>query len=253
MGVRVVEGSRLHGLPASTPDASASGEDGAALLRELCGLAGRVDELDAAELGLAAPRARVTELTELLQRAVQCLQLLEELYVEQGDDELLGFEGEPTTLAGVPIELATSPKLADVCFAGVLELNRSAQELRQARSDDDVLVALETAARKLRRALRAVIETALLSGEAGLTGAEQLRGRDGFDLESTLAVRRLYAAFRRLGDLDVVASLRTGPRLGSTLAAAPAGTPAALGPQRARRHERAGAARRRVDVRRSPA
>lgn len=197
MAARQFEGPRLVSPPASSPSAPASDERSTSLLRELCDLAKHIEELETAELGLPPPAARATEFAGLLQRAVECLQLLEELHAGQAEDDLFGFESEPTTLAGVPIAVAAFPKLADVCFAGVLELNRAAQELQHARSDDDVLVALETAARKLRRALRAVIETALLSGQAELTGTEQLRGRDGFDLESTLAVRRLYAAFRR--------------------------------------------------------
>jgi hypothetical protein len=197
MAARQFEGPRLLSPKASTPSAPASDERSTSLLRELCELAKHLEELEEAELGLPPPAAQATEFAGLLQRAVECLQLLEQLHAVQTDGDLFGFEGEPTTLAGLPIEVAALPKLADVCFAGVLELNRAAQELQHASSEDDVLVALETAARKLRRALRAVLETALLSGETELTGAEQLRGRDGFDLESTLAVRRLYAAFRR--------------------------------------------------------
>jgi hypothetical protein len=197
MTARQVEGPRLVSLPAPRPSAPPSDERSTSLVRDLCEVAKRLEELEEAELGLTPPEARTTELAGLLQRAVACLQLLEELHAGQADSDLFGFETEPTTLAGVPIEVSASPKLADVCFAGVLELNRAAQELTHARSDDDVLVALETAVRKLRRALRAVIETALSSGETELTFGEQLRGRDGFDLESTLAVRRLYAEFRR--------------------------------------------------------
>lgn len=197
MPARLFEAPRLLGSPASSPSASPRDERSTSILRELCQMAQRMEELETDEQERPPPAVRATEFVGLLRRAVECLQVLEELNVVQSDEDLFGFESEPTTLAGVPIEVAALPKLADVCFAGVLELNRATQELQHARSDDDALVALETAARKLRRALRAVIETALLSGEAELPGTEQLRGRDGFDLESTLAVRRLYAAFRR--------------------------------------------------------
>ena len=198
MAARQFEGLRLVEPPApAAPVVPTSSERSSALLHELCGFAKRIDELEAAELGAAGPGGRATEVAELLRQAVQCLQLLEALHAGETDDESFGFASEPTTLAGVPIAVAASPRLADVCFAGILELNQAAQELRQARSDDDALVALETAVRKLRRALRAVLETALLSGEAEPSGAEHLRDRDSFDLESTLAVRRLYAEFRR--------------------------------------------------------
>lgn len=195
MAARQFDEPRPLGL--ASPAAPASSERSTVLLTELCGLAKRIDELDDAQPEPALGTRSTEAVGALLQAAVQCLQQLEELHVEPTNDDLFAFDLEPTTLAGVPIAVGACPKLADVCFAGVLELNRAAQELRHAQAGDDVLVALETAVRKLRRALRAVLETALLNGDTELVGAEQLRGRDGFDLESTLAVRRLYAEFRR--------------------------------------------------------
>jgi hypothetical protein len=180
------------------PSADVSAERTRSLLNELCDVAKRVDELDSAELGLEARGTQAAaEVGSLLQRAVQCLQLLEALDMGSNDDDSFGFEVEPTTLAAVPVDGRASPRLADVCFAGAIELNRALQELLRARADDDVLVALETALRKLRRALRAVLDTSLLRRDTEPIDAEQLRWQGAFDLESTLFVRRLYADFRR--------------------------------------------------------
>ncbi len=88
-------------------------------------------------------------------------------------------------------------EVADMCFAGALELKRLLRELGAARGADDVVVTAESARRKLRRAVRAVLEVARIEGSPDiLGGAHQGRHRVS-DLESALAVRRLYATFRR--------------------------------------------------------
>jgi hypothetical protein len=92
--------------------------------------------------------------------------------------------------------LHSSPSAADICFAAVYELRRVADELVAASSPEERLVAAETAARKLRRSVRAVLAVA-----HGYTNSKPPHDRDRMTLESDLAsaiaVRRLYARFRR--------------------------------------------------------
>ena len=55
---------------------------------------------------------------------------------------------------------AKSASVADVCFGGTLELRRVQRELTSARTPTDQVIALDAVIRKLRRAVRAVLETA---------------------------------------------------------------------------------------------
>lgn len=180
------------------PEATRDGQS-TLLLAELCFLARHVDDLetDAPEAEEPKIRANGDELLLALRRAVQLLQQLEELHAPPSSgDPLAEFESEPTTLNGLPIVVASEPGLADVCFAGALELKQSAQALACAKTADDLQVGVETGLRKLRRAIRATVAAAQLNG-IELTEGKQLRSRDSFDLEASLAVRRLYAQFRR--------------------------------------------------------
>lgn len=83
-----------------------------------------------------------------------------------------------------------APVVSDLAFAGALELRRVARELDAARAGDDRLVAAETARRKLRRAIKATLDAAEIGGV-------EVGEHQGADLASGLAVRRLYARFRR--------------------------------------------------------
>lgn len=180
--------------PQATRDSQSS-----QLLAELCFLARHVDDLevDTPEAEEQRIRATADELLLALRRAVQLLQQLEEVNAPPAsDDALAEFDGEPTTLNGLPIVVASEPGLADVCFAGALELKQTAHELARSRTAEDLQVAVETGLRKLRRAIRASVAAAQLNG-IELTEGKQLRTRDSFDLEASLVVRRLYAQFRR--------------------------------------------------------
>jgi hypothetical protein len=110
----------------------------------------------------------------LLRRALETMQALQEAGAGDGPDVV-----------------------GDVCFAGAFELNRARRELAAARDPDERLVAAETGRRKLRRALRAVLEAARESGEQDVLGGAHQGMHHVADLESGLTVRRLYASFRR--------------------------------------------------------
>jgi hypothetical protein len=77
-----------------------------------------------------------------------------------------------------------------------MELRRVLRELAAAHDDDARLVAAETGRRKLRRAIRAVLEAAGDAGGSGAPGEHHGRYLVA-DLASALAIRELYARFRR--------------------------------------------------------
>jgi hypothetical protein len=129
----------------------------------------------------------------LLDRTVMEMLALEQLEQPQSDPQ------NSAESAGVWEELTpihSPPCAADMCFAAVYELRRVGDELAAAISPDDRLVAAETAARKLRRSIRAVLAAA-----HGCTNSRPPHDRDRMtlqsDLASAIAVRRLYARFRR--------------------------------------------------------
>jgi hypothetical protein len=135
------------------------------------------------------------ELGEVVSEVVHCLGEIEGL--DEVELAELDFDAEPPTVDGVRVAVPVLPRLADVCFAGRLELNRALVELRHAVSVEGALAVQEAVVRKLRRAIRAVFDVARESGIACGEGGEQLRQRGGVDLDTALAVRRLYADFRR--------------------------------------------------------
>jgi len=170
------------------------------LLDALCQLIQRLDafnpEQDTAEHERAQSASHA--LGAIVNQTIQHLQRLEQLNPAPDDDaDDLQFAAEPPTVDGLPIVFPTLPRLADVCFAAVLELNRASADLARAHTIEDAWVAQETALRKLRRAARAVIEAAEESGLRRTEAGELLRHRSGIDLATTLALRRLYADFRR--------------------------------------------------------
>ena len=141
-------------------------------LRDLADQAATVD-LDAAEIDGAALDGVAGALRGAVERAVELM-----LRAQRLDD------GQPA--------------IGDVCFAGVFELSRVLRELAAARSADDRLIAAERARRKMRRAVNAVLDLAPAL-VANATPAYQARpgGQRNADVQSALAVRRLYADFRR--------------------------------------------------------
>jgi hypothetical protein len=173
-------------------------DDNGRLLQELYALAGTLPTLDMArdEADPGSALATAQKLEASLKRALQTLRALEQLNLDANEDEL-DFELEPATLDALPIAVPALPRLADVCFAGALELSRALLALGRAGSADELLMAMETALRKLRRAIRAVLDVAHESGVSAHATGEHLRQSDDFDLASTLLVRRLYAIFRR--------------------------------------------------------
>lgn len=173
-------------------------DDNRRLLQELYDLAGTLPTVDLVREEVDPSRALATagKLEAGLKCALRTLQALEQLNLNASEGEL-DFEAEPPTLDGLRLAVPALPRLADLCFAGVLELSRALQELGRAAGADELLIATETALRKLRRAIRAVLDVAHESGIGALATGLHLRQSGDFDLASTLLVRRLYAVFRR--------------------------------------------------------
>lgn len=132
-------------------------------LRDLAGEAGQIaiDE---------APQPVVDKLREVLTRTLELLNGLQHLTVD--------------------------PSIGDISFAGGMELKRVLRELIAAPTEEDRVIAVESARRKVRRAIRATLEAARESGNDVLGGEHQGRHQVA-DLACALAVRRLYAKFRR--------------------------------------------------------
>jgi hypothetical protein len=95
-------------------------------------------------------------------------------------------------LQGAEDDAATT-QIADLCFAGTMELRRVLRELNAAADDHGRLVAAEACRRKMRRAIRAVLEAAREAGVHDMFGEP---GGCAADLASAVAIRRLYARFR---------------------------------------------------------
>lgn len=89
-----------------------------------------------------------------------------------------------------------APSVADVCFAGLYELRRADRQLASARTLVEQVIAIEIVLRKLRRAIRAVLEAARDVGGVDVLGGIHQGLHRVADVESGLAVRRLYADFR---------------------------------------------------------
>jgi hypothetical protein len=92
---------------------------------------------------------------------------------------------------GDPTPVLSTPRLGDVCFAAAFELKRALSELKTAASTEERVMAVEAGHRKLRRAARAVLGTQT-SDTSAAADADAER-----HLASGLAVRRVYADFRR--------------------------------------------------------
>lgn len=104
----------------------------------------------------------------------------------------LVFDAELDETESTPVHVLSPPRLANVCFVGGFELTRVRRELAEATDPADVLVAAETARRKLLRACRAVLDAA-----DDVASVEPAWRNAAADLDAALVVRGLYAAFRR--------------------------------------------------------
>jgi hypothetical protein len=111
-------------------------------------------------------------------------------------DHMRGLLVRTLELLNGLMQLEPDPSVGDLCFAGGMELKRVLRELVSAQTDDARIVAAEAARRKIRRAIRATLEAAREAGVDVLGGEHQGRHQVA-DLACALAVRRLYARFRR--------------------------------------------------------
>lgn len=203
------------------PRASSQGE----LLADLFELARRLDEPQPGWLDETAAVRATLEMTRSAEHALAIVTALERLDAAEGSPAQGEQDCEPETWVGV--RGATAPaRLGDVCFACSLELNIALRALEQAREHDARLSAVETARRKLLRAIHAVARAAP-AGEP-LEGRAALDRRLDDELASALAVRRLYAEFRQnlrrpAGDSDaaVLTALRYAAGALAALKASP--------------------------------
>jgi hypothetical protein len=127
------------------------------------------------EDGADAPGDRdavVAELRDLVERTLEQLRVLD-------------------VQAGEPPEDQPHHPVQDLCFAGFIELKQSLRELTACATNDERAVAMESARRNLHR-----ISHAVLSVSADPNDPIDLTLSKA-SLESSFAVRRLYAAFRR--------------------------------------------------------
>jgi hypothetical protein len=161
-------------------------------LRDLAGEAAAIDLDDGAGLP-----AELDELQRIIERVIQTLDALQAL---DDPDPALEWEELETTIE--PDAWHASPRsrqlpgVADLSFAGGLELRRVYREMIAAQDLDARLVAGEAMRRKVRRAIRATLEAAR-EGGVDVLGGEHQGHHQVADLASGIAVRRLYARFRR--------------------------------------------------------
>lgn len=127
----------------AAPMARADAASRPALLIALCDAAGAAAaiDLDAADGNAVATERIWIALRRLLERALELLAAL-----QCAEDDGPGAE------------------IGDVCFAGTMELRRVLRELIAAHDDGGRLVTAETGRRKMRRAIRAVLEAARATG-----------------------------------------------------------------------------------------
>jgi len=184
---------------ASVPPIS---ERGAADL--LAALGRLADRLSSFELGDEATsplvlEAAATTLADELSLALRLLQALERLHQSESEEHSLAFpeDDDPETRPRLVVTRALTPRISDVCFAGAFELSRARRELLRGQNTEATSAAVETALRKIRRVIIAVLETAEAEGTARIGSAEHLRRRRAEDTRAALEVRRLYAEFRQ--------------------------------------------------------
>ncbi|HYQ16546.1 MAG TPA: hypothetical protein VEQ58_12335 [Polyangiaceae bacterium] len=169
----------------------------AELLQTLSKAAERLAELDArhASADDAAVYALAEDVAALLTDVLSTLTALE-LAVQAKVEQRLDVAAEVDTRVGLRATSAEPVRLEDVCFVAGLELSRALGGLVVA-SGRDSLLALESAIRKLYRVLHAVLHGARSIAGAPLESDVQLERRLAVELESALAVRRMFGRFRR--------------------------------------------------------
>jgi len=176
------------------------GESGAAAesVNALCSLAAELMSFDRAlsQADEAQLLALAPPLAGAVKRAIALLRTLEHVTRSPQVDTEFELALEQPTWVSKRRSEPPAPSLSDVCFVGILELGRLSDELLRAESPDDFQVAAETALRKLRRTTHAVLDAARVGGLPEPPSGQRLR-QGAFDLEGTLAVRRLYANLRR--------------------------------------------------------
>jgi hypothetical protein len=180
---------RTHGAP--MPKAASQTE----LLGDLAELALCLAEQDAGPVDETAAVRLTAEMTRLVQQALATVAALERLDMVEPSTPLGEQDWEPETWVGVRTADSGPPRLGDVCFACTVELSVARRQLDQARDYDARVSAVETARRKLYRAIHALAQVA--PGSGPLVLSESLEQRLDDELESSLAVRRLYCEFRQ--------------------------------------------------------
>jgi hypothetical protein len=162
------------------------------MLRDLAGEAAAIDLDDETRLS-----SELDELFRILERTILTLDGLQSL---DDPDPALEWEEletavEPDAWSGSP-RSRQLPNVADLSFAGGLELRRVHRDMLAATNLDARLSAGEAIRRKVRRAIRATLEAAREAG-VDVLGGEHQGHHQVADVASGLAVRRLYARFRR--------------------------------------------------------
>ena len=194
-------GPRVTALLTSSEHGAAPGQQRSEseLLLALGAAARRLGELDAAQRSVdaASRTALVEDVAALLTDVLACLTALE-LVTHQKSDEDLSAAAEAETWIGLrSAAAAPQARLEDICFVAGLELSRTLGALVTAGEPEAAATAVEAALRKLYRVLHAVLEGAREKGSAPQESDEQLQRRLTVELESALAVRKLYARFRK--------------------------------------------------------
>ncbi|RYZ04871.1 MAG: hypothetical protein EOO73_22105 [Myxococcales bacterium] len=183
-----------------TPSADSEIRTSPELFAALGKVTGRLTALDSQRIEAAdeaTVAALTTEVAELLADVLATLEDLEKsATADEVDDDFA--DEEPQTWVGFrpPVEVQPS-RIEDVCFVASFELGRALRTLQGAAGLEARSIAAESAIRKLHRVLYAVMAGAERLRGASLQGTEPLRRRLGAELESALAVRRLYVSFRR--------------------------------------------------------
>ena len=159
-------------------------------LRDLLAeLPSRIPEIDTHELEIFGVAKAVGD---VLARAIVLFRSIEDATnVPLSPPDLEAMEPDAWTPS-----TTRSASIADVCFGGSMELRRAERELLGARTPTEQVVAIDAVMRKLRRAVRAVLETARDVDGIDLLGGAHQGAHKVSDLQSGLAVRRLYADFR---------------------------------------------------------
>jgi hypothetical protein len=169
-------------------------------LKALGEAARRLAELDARHASANADGSLVSALAEdvadLLTDVLSSLTALE-LAMQEKAERDLSAPVEPETRVCLRSADASAPRLEDVCFVAGLELSRSLGGLVVANGAGGVVAAVEIALSKLHRVLHAVLTCARDIAGAPLESEPQLERRLAAELESSLAVRKLYGRFRK--------------------------------------------------------